>query len=175
MVITQIVMVAIMTMTPIHMRHHEHDLSDIGMVIGFHVAAMYLPSLVTGVLVDKFGRIVMTIAAGATLMAAGLVAAFAPGDSLIVLILALVLLGLGWNFGLISGTALIVDSTQPSNRAKTQGTVDVLVALAGVSGGGLSGIIVAQTSYAILSLVGGFLSLLLIPVVVWSRNQHPKD
>ncbi|MET0960662.1 MAG: MFS transporter [Psychrobacillus psychrotolerans] len=175
MVITQIVMVAIMTMTPIHMRHHGHDLSDIGMVIGFHVAAMYLPSLVTGVLVDKLGRLVMTIAAGATLMAAGFVAAFAPGDSLIVLILALVLLGLGWNFGLISGTALIVDSTKLSNRAKTQGTVDVLVALVGVSGGGLSGIIVAQTSYAILSLVGGFLSLLLIPVVVWSRNQSQKD
>ncbi|MGB5945100.1 MFS transporter [Paenisporosarcina sp.] len=172
MVITQIVMVAIMTMTPIHMRHHGHDLSDIGMVIGFHVAAMYLPSLVTGVLVDKFGRLVMTIAAGATLMAAGFVAAFAPGDSLIVLIVALVLLGLGWNFGLISGTALIVDSTQPSNRAKTQGKVDVLVALAGVSGGGLSGIVVAQTSYAILSLVGGFLSLLLIPVVIWSRKKE---
>jgi len=172
MVITQIVMVAIMTMTPIHMRHHGHDLSDIGMVIGFHVAAMYLPSLVTGVLVDKFGRLVMTIAAGATLMAAGFVAALAPGDSLIVLIVALVLLGLGWNFGLISGTALIVDSTQPSNRAKTQGKVDVLVALAGVSGGGLSGIVVAQTSYAILSLAGGFLSLLLIPVVVWSRKKE---
>jgi MFS family permease len=171
MVITQIVMVAIMTMTPIHMRHHGHDLSDIGMVIGFHVAAMYLPSLVTGVLVDKLGRIVMTIAAGATLMAAGLVAAFAPADNLMVLIIALALLGLGWNFGLISGTALIVDSTQPSNRAKTQGKVDVLVALAGVSGGGLSGIVVAQTSYAILSLAGGFLSLLLIPVVVWSRKQ----
>ena len=175
MVITQIVMVAIMTMTPIHMRHHGHDLSDIGMVIGFHVAAMYLPSLVTGVLVDKFGRLVMTIAAGATLMAAGLVAAFAPGDSLLVLILALVLLGLGWNFGLISGTALIVDSTQPSNRAKTQGKVDVLVALAGVSGGGLSGIVVALTSFPILSLVGGFLSLLLIPVVVWYRNHQSKD
>lgn len=170
MVITQIVMVAIMTMTPIHMRHHGHDLSDIGMVIGFHVAAMYLPSLVTGVLVDKLGRVVMTIAAGATLMAAGLVAAFAPADSLMVLIIALALLGLGWNFGLISGTALIVDSTQPSNRAKTQGKVDVLVALAGVSGGGLSGIVVAQTSYALLSLIGGFLSLLLIPVVVWSRK-----
>ena len=171
MVITQIVMVAIMTMTPVHMRHHGHGLSDVGMVIGFHVAAMYLPSLVTGVLVDKLGRIVMTIAAGATLMAAGLVAAFAPGDSLLVLIIALVLLGLGWNFGLISGTALIVDSTQPSNRAKTQGSVDVFVALAGISGGGLSGIVVAQTSYAILSLAGGFLSILLIPVVVWSRKK----
>lgn len=174
MVITQIVMVGIMTMTTVHMMHHGHSLNDIGMVIGIHVAAMYLPSLVTGILVDKVGRIVMTIAAGATLMAAGIVAAFAPTDSMLVLIFALVLLGLGWNFGLISGTALIVDSTIPSTRAKTQGTVDVLVALAGVSGGGLSGIVVALTSYATLSLTGGFLSLLLIPVVIWSRKNIKK-
>lgn len=174
MVITQIVMVGIMTMTTVHMMHHGHSLNDIGMVIGIHVAAMYLPSLVTGILVDKVGRIVMTIAAGTTLMAAGIVAALAPTDSMLVLIFALVLLGLGWNFGLISGTALIVDSTIPSTRAKTQGTVDVLVALAGVSGGGLSGIVVALTSYATLSLTGGFLSLLLIPVVIWSRKNIKK-
>ena len=175
MVITQMVMVAIMTMTPVHMGHYGHDLSDIGIVIGFHVAAMYLPSLVTGMLVDKVGRIAMAIASGTTLLAAGLVAALAPGDSLFVLIVALALLGLGWNFGLISGTTLIVDSTQPSTRAKTQGTVDVLVALAGVTGGGLSGIVVAQTSYATLSLTGGFLSLLLIPVVIWSITKKGME
>lgn len=171
MVITQIVMVAVMTMTPVHMRHNGHSLSDVGMLIGFHIAAMYLPSLVTGILVDKGGRIVMTIAAGATLMAAGIVAAFASADSLFVLIIALALLGLGWNFGLITGTALIVDSTTPSNRAKTQGKADVLVAFAGVSGAGISGLAVAYTSYAALSLVGGFLSLLLIPAVIWSRTK----
>jgi len=171
MVITQMVMVAIMTMTPVHMRHYGHSLSDVGMLIGFHIAAMYLPSLVTGVLVDKLGRIVMTIVAGATLLAAGIVAAFAPVDSLLVLILALVLLGLGWNFGLISGTALIVDSTTLSNRAKIQGRADVLIALAGASGAGISGLAVAYTSYTVLSLAGGFLSLLLIPVVFWSRKS----
>ncbi|PMC34489.1 MFS transporter [Bacillus sp. UMB0899] len=171
MVLTQIVMVAIMTMTPVHMRHHGHGLGEIGLVIGFHVGAMYLPSLVTGVLVDKLGRTAMAIAAGATLLLAGLVSAFAPGDSMILLIIALSLLGLGWNFGLISGTALIVDSTEPSTRAKTQGTVDVLIALAGASGGALSGMIVAGSSYPTLSLVGGILSLLLIPVVVWSRGS----
>lgn len=173
MVITQMVMVAIMTMTTVHMRHHGHGLDEVGMVIGLHVAAMYLPSLVTGVLVDKFGRMVMTIAAGATLMAAAIVAAVAPADSMLVLIIALVLLGLGWNFGLICGTALIVDSTHPTARAKTQGKVDVLVALAGATGGGFSGMFVALTSYSTLSLVGGFLSLLLIPVVIWSR-KHTK-
>ena len=162
MVITQVVMVSIMTMTPVHMRHHGHDLNAVGLVIGFHVAAMYLPSLVTGMLVDRFGRMAVGVASGFTLLVAGLVAAFAPGDSLGMLILALALLGLGWNFGLISSTALIVDSTVPATRAKRQGSVDVWVALAGVSGGGLSGVIAAQTSYMMLSLVAGILSFVLI-------------
>ncbi|MFS0599859.1 MFS transporter [Peribacillus frigoritolerans] len=172
MVLTQIVMVAIMTMTPVHMRHHGHDLGEIGLVIGFHIAAMYLPSLVTGVLVDKFGRTAMAIASGATLLLAGLISAIAPGDSMILLVIALSLLGLGWNFGLISGTALIVDSTDTSNRANTQGTVDVLIALSGASGGALSGMIVAGSSYTALSFIGGLLSLLLIPVVIWSRGSE---
>jgi hypothetical protein len=71
------------------------------------------------------------LAAGVTLLLAGLVAALAPGDSLGLLTLALALLGLGWNFGLISGTALIVDATPLETRARTQGTVDVLIASAG--------------------------------------------
>ncbi|GAA4850964.1 MFS transporter [Paenibacillus vulneris] len=175
MVLTQIVMIAIMTMTPVHMKHHGHGLGEVGIVIGIHVAAMYLPSLVTGVLVDKFGRTMMSYASGVTLLLAGLVAAFAPGDSMVLLILALALLGLGWNFGLISGTAAIVDATPPQIRAKTQGTIDVLIALAGASGGALSGMVVAQSSYSTLSLIGGILSLLLIPVVVWSRKKRNAD
>lgn len=170
MILTQIVMVAIMTMTPVHMKHHGHGLAEVGTVIGFHIGAMYLPSLITGVLADKVGRTAMSIASGITLLFAGLLAAFAPGNSMILLIIALILLGLGWNFGLISGTAQIVDSTEPSVRAKTQGTLDVFIALAGASGGALSGMVVANTSYATLSLIGGLLSLVLIPVVIWSRR-----
>lgn len=170
MVLTQIVMVAIMTMTPVHMKHHGHGLAEVGIVIGFHVGSMYLPSLITGILVDKIGRTAMSIASGITLLFAGLVAAFAPSDSMVLLIVALSLLGLGWNFGLISGTAQIVDATEPSIRAKTQGKMDVLVALAGASGGALSGMVVANASYAALSLAGGLLSLVLIPVVIWSRR-----
>jgi MFS family permease len=168
MILTQIVMVAIMTMTPVHMKHHGHGLSDVGLVIGIHIGAMYLPSLVTGMLVDKLGRTVMSIAAGGILLAASIVAAAAPADSMTVLIIALALLGLGWNFGLISGTAIIVDATHPSTRAKTQGKIDVLIALAGASGGGLSGMVVAHSSYAALSIAGGIVSLLLIPVIIWS-------
>ncbi|UVI30212.1 MFS transporter [Paenibacillus spongiae] len=172
MILTQIVMVAIMTMTPIHMQNHGHGLGDVGFIIGIHVGAMYLPSLLTGVLVDKVGRTAMSIASGVILLAAGIVAAIAPADSLLVLTIALALLGLGWNLGIISGTALIVNATSLATRAKTQGTIDVLMALAGASGGMLSGMVVAQSSYAALSLAGGFLSLLLIPVVIWSRIQR---
>ncbi|MCY7952955.1 MFS transporter [Bacillus inaquosorum] len=170
MVLTQIVMVAIMTMTPVHMSHHGHGLGAVGLVIGFHIGAMYLPSLVTGILVDKLGRTAMAIASGTTLLLAGLMAAFAPGDSMVLLVIALSLLGLGWNFGLISGTALIVDSTETATRAKTQGTVDVLIALSGAAGGALSGMIVAGSSFLTLSFTGGILALLLIPVVVWSHG-----
>lgn len=129
MVLTQFVMAAIMTMTPIHMGQHGHGLKEVGLVIGFHIGAMYLPSPLTGLLVDKVGRTAMAVASGATLLVSGMLAAFAPADSMVLLICALVLLGVGWNFGLISGTALIVDATHPSIRAKTQGSVDVLLAL----------------------------------------------
>ncbi len=179
MVLSQIVMIAIMTMTPIHMGDHGHSLRAIGLVIGFHVGAMYLPSLITGVLVDKVGRTAMAVASGATLLLAGVVAAIAPGSSLFFMTVALILLGLGWNFGLISGTALIVDSTEPETRAKTQGTVDVFIALAGASGGAMSGMVVAGSSYEMLSLVGGVLSLILIPIVIWSikgeRNRSENN
>jgi MFS family permease len=172
MVLTQVAMVAIMTMTPVQMRHHDRSLSEVGFVISLHIAAMYLPSLVTGRLVDRVGRLPMAVAAGVTLLAAGLVAALSPGDSMPLLTLALVLLGLGWNFGLISGTALIVDSTPVTTRARTQGTVDVLIALSGAGGGALSGMVVDATSFAVLSLGGGCLAVLLLPVVAWHRRAR---
>ncbi len=171
MVLTQVAMVAIMTMTPVQMRHHHHSLGEVGFVIGMHIGAMYLPSLVTGRLVDRVGRLPMAVAAAVTLLAAGLVAGLSPGDSMPLLTVALVLLGLGWNFGLISGTALIVDSTPVETRARTQGSVDVLIAISGAGGGALSGMVVDASSFAVLSLAGGFLSLLLIPVVAWHRTR----
>lgn len=174
LILTHIVMVAIMTMTPIHMQHYGNTMSAIGLVIGLHVAAMYLPSLITGSLVDKVGRSKMVIASALTLTVAGLLAAFAPGESTILLTVALVLLGLGWNFGLISGTAIIIDSTTIKTRAKTQGSVDVGVALGGSLGSLLSGVIVAYSSYATLGFLGVYLSLLLIPLVVWAsvKKRH---
>ncbi|WP_438316392.1 MFS transporter [Sporosarcina sp. FA9] len=175
LVLSHFVMVAVMTMTPIHMQNHGTGLSAVGMVIGLHIAAMYLPSLGTGYLVDKFGRSVMVVFSGITLSLAGLTAAFSPGDSLVWLSAALILLGLGWNFGLISGTAIIVDSTSMKTRAKTQGSVDVWVAIAGTTGSLMSGVIVAYSSYAILGFLGMYLSLLMIPLVIWARYKEKRN
>lgn len=168
MILTQVVMVSIMTMTPVHMKHHGHDLNAVGLVIGIHIGAMYLPSLFTGFLVDKIGRIVMSVTAGIVMLCSGILAAIAPAESMALIITALALLGLGWNLGFISGTAMLIDATPASTRAKTQGTVDVLIALAGASGGALSGMVVASTSYGTLSIAGGLLALVLIPVCLSS-------
>ncbi|MHA6513816.1 MFS transporter [Tessaracoccus sp. Z1128] len=174
MVLTMTAMVAVMTMTPVHMRAHEHGLGAVGLVISLHVAAMFLPSPLTGILVDRVGRTRMAVAAGVTLLAAGLVAALSPPDSLGFLILALILLGLGWNFGLISGTALVIEATDKENRARVQGSIDVLIALAGAGGGVMSGVVMAATDYAFLSLLGGFLALLLVPVLYWATLHRDR-
>ena len=107
MIITQLIMVAIMTITPIHIEHHGHAITVTGIVIGAHVAGMFLPSPFSGWLVDRFGYLVIAVAAGVTLLAAGLIAAWTPVDSVPLLVLALVLLGVGWNLGLAGDLQLL--------------------------------------------------------------------
>ncbi len=172
MVLTQIVMVAIMTMTPVHMHDHGHGTAASGTVIAVHVAAMYLPSPLTGRLVDRIGRTWMAAAAGITLLLAGLLAASAPDDSVGLLALALGLLGLGWNFGLVSGTAIITDAVPLETRARTQGLVDVSIAIAGAGGGLASGIVVDVASYSALSFVGGLLALAIVPAIAASARTR---
>lgn len=170
LVVTQFVMVAIMTMTPIHMEGHGAALKAVGVVISLHVAAMYLPSLITGVVVDRVGRIPMILTSSVTLGTAGLMTLQASGDNLVEMIIPLVLLGIGWNFGLIAGTSLLIDSTSLSVRARYQGTLDVLVAISGTLGSLTSGIVVGLFSYGDLGLVGMCLALLLVPAL-WIYKQ----
>jgi len=169
MILTQLIMVAIMTMTPIHIEHHGHSIRVTGIVIAAHIAGMFLPSPFSGWLVDRFGSLRIAVAAGATLLAAGLLAAWAPVDSVALLVVALVLLGLGWNLGLVSGTTLVTDAVPLATRARTQGVVDLGIALAGAGGGLSSGLIVTATSYATLALASGFLALLIIPIAAVGR------
>jgi MFS family permease len=175
MIITQLIMVAIMTITPIHIEHHGHGIEVTGIVIGAHVAGMFLPSPFSGWLVDRFGYLAIAVASGVTLLAAGLIAAWTPVDSVAMLVLALVLLGVGWNLGLVSGTTLVTDAVPLATRARTQGVVDLGIALAGAGGGLSSGLIFAATSYATLTLAGGLLALLVIPIVAVARPAAIKQ
>ncbi|MEU4843144.1 MFS transporter [Nocardia testacea] len=170
MVLTQFVMVAVMTMTPVHMRSHGHSTAAAGLVIAVHIGAMYLPSPLTGWLVDRYGHFSIAAISGPTLLGAGIVAACAPGDSVAPLTVALALLGLGWNFGLVAGTAIITDAVPLATRAKTQGLVDVSIAIAGAGGGMASGLIVAAAGYPQLAIGGGILALAIVPAVATTAN-----
>ncbi|WP_433406464.1 MFS transporter [Streptomyces sp. CA-146814] len=96
---------------------------------------------------------------------AGTLSATAPADSLPALSTALVLLGLGWNFGLISGTAIVTDALHPDRRATTEGLVDVGIAIAGAAGSLVSGLVVGRSGYPVLALAGGVVALAVIPIV----------
>jgi MFS family permease len=164
MVITQTVMVAIMTMTPIHMKHHGHGVGATGVVIAAHIAGMYLPSPISGMLVDRFGARTLAFASGATLLLAGALATTMPADSVLGLAAALAVLGLGWNLGLVAGTS-ILSGLPLAIRARTQGAVDLCIAVAGAGAGLGSGFVVTNASYGFLAAVGGLLALAIIPVV----------
>lgn len=171
MILTVAVMSAIMTMTPVHMTAHGHSVGTAGLVISVHVGAMFLPAPLSGWLVDRHGPHTVAVAGGLVLVLAGVLAAAAPVHSVLLIAVALALLGLGWSLGLVSGTALLSDAVPLATRARTQGTVDLGIALAGVGGGLGSGFVVAGSSYATLGLVCGALALLVLPAVAWQRRR----
>ncbi|PVD09877.1 MFS transporter [Streptomyces sp. CS147] len=174
MVLTQAVMIAVMTMTPVHMLAHGRSAQAAGLVISLHVAAMFLPSPLTGLLVDRVGRRWVARASGPLLLAAGGLAALAPADSVPLISAALVLLGLGWNFGLISGTAIVTDALPPERRATTQGVVDVGLAVAGATGSLVSGLTVARYGFTSMALACGLAALLVLPVVGRPPHRAPR-
>ncbi|MEU4725319.1 MFS transporter [Nonomuraea dietziae] len=172
MALTQLVMVAIMTMTPVHLHDHGHGTAASGLVIAIHIGAMYLPSPLSGWLVDRYGRLAIAAASALALLAAAIVAAGAPGDSVALFAVALALLGLGWNLGLVTGTAIITDAVPPATRARTQGLVDVAIAIAGATGGLASGLVAAAAGYPLLAIGGGVLALAIVPAVVAAARNR---
>jgi MFS family permease len=158
----QVVMVLVMTMTPIHIRNGGHGLHAVGVVMASHTFGMYAFSPIAGWFSDRFGRMPSIGAAVCFLCAAGILAAAAsPGawsHSF-----ALLLLGLGWSFGFVAASALLTESTPRKDRVRLQGRADAWVwgsaALAGV----LSGVLLAEVGYAALSVTGAVLALAPLP------------
>jgi predicted MFS family arabinose efflux permease len=173
MVVANLVMVAIMTMTPIHLVDHGHSLAVVGFVISAHVAGMFLPSPLTGWLCDRVGRLPVLAAGGVVLAAAGLLAASADPRSNATVAVALALLGVGWNLGLIGGSALLTDAVPPPERPQAQGAADLVMGAVGAAGSVLSGPALAYGGFAVLGLSGAVLALGLLLVVTRARALAP--
>ena len=170
MVLGQVVMVAVMVITSRHMDHHQHGLSDIARVIQSHTFGMYAFSFITGRLTDKWGRGPVILAGAGMLLLSCLAAPLSP--DVLPLAVSLFLLGLGWNFCFVGGSALLADQLSPVERSRTQGTNDLMVGLASAMGSLGSGIVFAATDYTVIAIFAGVLSLIpLLMAVMWMRRK----
>ena len=122
----------LMTATPIAMNFCNHPFAAAAMVIQWHVVGMYAPGFVTGSLIRRFG-VLNVILAGIVLVAT-CVAVALNGITVAHFLIALALLGVGWNFMYTGGTTLLTESYAPAEKARTQGANDFIVfATMGVS------------------------------------------
>ena len=164
---SQMVMVLIMVMTPIHVRHHGHSLGTVGVIIAAHTLGMFAMSPLTGMVTDRIGPLPVILAGHAVLAVPAVLAAVADTASTGVLTVALFLLGLGWNFGFVAGSALLTSGARPESRVRLQGLGDAVLWTSGAIAGLTSGLLLAASSYAVLCVVGACLTIL--PAVVATR------
>jgi MFS family permease len=164
LVTVQVVMVLIMTMTPLHMTAHHHDLTAVGIVISGHTFGMFGLSPISGRLTDRIGSVPVILAGLATTAFASVLAAIAPAEGGILLFVALFLLGYGWNLGYVAGSALLTQDLSLAERTRLQGLVDGLIWSSAAAASLGSGIVVAAASYATLGLLGA--ALVVVPVLL---------
>ena len=171
LIIGQVVMVLVMTMTPLHMTEHGHGLDAVGLVISGHTFGMFAFSPISGRLAGRFGTPII-IAAGLALSAfASVLAAVAPPDGGSVLFIALFLLGVGWNLGFVAGSALLTEGLDGAERTSLQGATDAMIWSSAAAAALGSGIVVAAASYTALGLLGAALIALPIAAMVRGRSS----
>lgn len=129
----------VMTSTPLAIVGCGFSTANAADVVSWHVLAMFAPSFFTGSLIARFGPEAVVAAGLATLAAAAAVGLHGVG--LGHFLVALILLGIGWNFGFIGATAMLTASHTPEERGRVQGMNDfaifLLVCLASLASGGL--------------------------------------
>jgi MFS family permease len=163
-------MVILMVMTPLYMDQHHHGRDAISMVISMHTLGMFGLSPLTGYLIDRFGRVAMLQVGAFTLIVAALLAPLSTNQ--FVLAVALFLLGLGWNFGYVSGASLLADALQGKERARVQGVNDSLVFFVAGLGSLGSGQLFASGGYGAVSIAGMFLTIALVGMIFWLSRPH---
>ncbi len=166
-----VVMAFLMTATPISMHIiHNMSLEKTGLVIQFHVLSMFLPSLVTGTLIKKFGYSKMMYLGVIFYVLTILMSFFDP--SFITYLFGLIFLGIGWNFLFVTGTSLLVTTYTPEEKFKAQGFNDLVVfsftAISSLS----AGILISMTSWKSVNLLCiPFLILIILSVLNADRKK----
>lgn len=161
------VMVAVMSMTPLHMQHHAAYTTEaaagnpdiialIGFTISLHIAGMYAASPVMGWLTDRYGPAATVLGGLATLLAATALTGLAA-DQMTAVTVGLVLLGLGWSAATVAGSTLLVASLTPAQRVPAQGFSDATMSLAGALGSAAAGPIMALVGYPGISALAALL------------------
>jgi MFS family permease len=166
-------MVGVMAVTPVHLHDHGVGMGTIGLLISAHIAAMYLPSPLTGWLADAFGGRAVAAVGALLLLAADGVAALA-GSGRGGITGALLLLGVGWNAGLIGGSALLrAAPVPPSLRTRAEGLGELGMGVAAAAGGGGAGVLLATGGLALLGLVAAAPCLLILAAVATAGRRPP--
>lgn len=170
-------MVAVMSMTPVHLVHHGASLASSSFAISLHVAGMYAFSPIFGILADRIGRLrVMFIGQAILLLSLVVTAAFA--DNQIMVIVGLFLLGFGWSANTVAGSTLVVETCFDENKTRIQGRSDLVMSGSGALAGALAGPAVGMLGYAGMSVAtivfvagaAGLLVLLRRPVAAFSAG-----
>jgi MFS family permease len=147
--LSHMVMVSVMSMTPIHMKSHGATLVLVGFTISMHVAGMYAFSPLFGWLADRIGKL-RTVVLGQLIYVAALTIAGFGSENHDLVVVGLFLLGLGWSASTVSGSALLSSSLSIDEKATVQGVSDSLMSLSGAFGGAIAGSIL--TAYAFIGL-----------------------
>ena len=177
MVVGHVVMVGIMTMMPLHMRSGGHELQVIGLMISLHIVGMYAFSPIVGRLVDRLGPHLL-IAFGSVLLALGAdVAAHDEAHQSLGAFVGMFIVGIGWSFGLIASSALLVRTFDGPNRVGIQGLADMCMTTGGASAGIVAGLVLEVSTFPVLghgaAVVGG-LPAVAVLIRWWSKHRTTR-
>ena len=166
--LSQAAMVAVMTMTPLHIRDHgQADLS--GLVISVHILGMFGLAPLVGLLVDRIGPI-GAIRLGAMILGGGVLVSVVAGYQPVLIFVGLFLLGLGWSFGLIAGSSLLVGAVGDEHRVPVQGMADAILSLLGGSAALASGLIKQSVGFHWLANLAFALALVVLVAAIRFRR-----
>jgi MFS family permease len=148
MVVSQVTMVGVMSLTPLHMDEGGQSQSVIGWMMAFHIWGMYLFSPLVGWLTDRVGQYPMLYTAGALCTVGAGWAAITPPEGQVGVFMGNFLIGLGWSFGVVAASSLLVAEFPVAQRVGVQGVGDLAMIGSGALAGLLSGVLYIFLGYS---------------------------